>query len=47
MKIEDRINRILESFFVIDMQKVLDKTNLRLKLTPLAKIENYLIEVGK
>jgi hypothetical protein len=47
MKIEDRINWVLESYFLKDMQKVLDRTNLRLKLTPLAKIENYLIEVGK
>jgi hypothetical protein len=47
MKIEDRINWVLESFLLKDWQKVLDGTILTIRLTPLAKIENYLIEVGK
>lgn len=42
MKIEDRITKVLDSFFVKDMQKVLDGTVLRLRLTVDAKIDNLL-----
>jgi len=42
-----RIDKVLDSFFLKDMQKVFDGTILTIKLTPLAKIESYLIEVGK
>jgi hypothetical protein len=42
MNIEDKIDRILESFFVKDLIKITENTILRIRLTPEAKIDNIL-----
>lgn len=42
----DKIDRILETFLLKDLYKTLEGSNITIKMTPLAKIENALIEVS-
>lgn len=43
----DKIDSILKTFLLKDLYKVLEGSNITIRMTVLAKIENALIEVSQ